>query len=356
MTKAYNSNREIRSERGCRLSKSLTAPIKAAVASVLFLTLTAGCANLVVERLKTEPAQPIAGSPVTLSAAVRNKGWFRRAGPSHLLLAAVRLQPSQTVEYKIIKVPPIRGGARHFVVSPNWLLTQPGGYFLIAVADFYDEVHESDENDNTASRRFRVAPGSAAEGCILPIPQADIPRVTGGEPYQNPFGTIGINFAFDYPTTQYVDVVAPCGGTVTAKDRDPSPTGGGREIVSVNIKGQGNPPLNMFITFDPDSTDATTNDEQYEEVTVVEGDVVARGQPLGRLVVRDEGEPEWYPVVTWSTFYGEDTSLLLTDHECPRDFLTPAAQAALDQLFQQINQQMDPSDPGYPVLPVCQQP
>jgi hypothetical protein len=215
-------------------------------------------------------------------------------------------------------------------------------------------VAESNESDNATWKQFAVAPIPTIGGCILPIKQADIVRVTSGQPYQSDGGSNGIHFGFAASGLEYVDVVAPCGGTVTERRRVDADGAIGRERVSLNIQGQGSPPLNMFVVFEPYSTDATTNDDQDDEVIVQVDDVVEQGDMLGRLVVRDQGMADWFPNVGLMAYRGAPTDSLMANHECPRNFLTPGTSVVLDQLFERLNGEMEPSAPNYPVVPVCQ--
>ena len=171
--------------------------------------------------------------------------------------------------------------------------------------------------------------------------------VTGGQQYREE-GHIGIDFRFD-TNGDGVEVIAPCGGEVTAVRETINPSNGS-SMWSVNIRYSAD--WNIFIVFEPDTNVAVDMQQQrnWIEFPIVVGiedgyphtSQVTQGQLLGKLVVRDPQRSgfDWYPHIHLTISRDER----LSQHVCPRDKLTPEAKTALDTLYGGF-------DP--PLLPVC---
>ena len=183
--------------------------------------------------------------------------------------------------------------------------------------------------------------------CILPIGDDYIQLVTGGQQYRGN-EHIGIDFRFD-TNGDGVEVIAPCGWEVTEVRETTNPSNGSL-MWSVNISYSAD--WNIFIVFEPDTNVAAAVQQQrnWIDFPIVVGILdgypytfqVTQGQILGKLVVRDPQISgfDWYPHIHFTI----SRNARLTQHVCPRDYLTPEAKTALDTLYGGFNP---------PLLPVC---
>lgn len=339
------------------------------VISVFFLSVITGCADLTVSKLAYSPANPATEEQVAITAVVTNQGnttipginllMASLAGPSSLEIM-VEGEDGERYANGTFSVPSLQFG-ESYTVTHTVQLSVPQQYTVTATADSADVVNESREGNNVRMVLLGVT-GAIAGNCILPIRAADLPSVTGGQKYEGyiPDGHEGIDFEFKLDNdpaepndSQWIDVIAPCGGIVTEK-LEKFNTNGNKQI-SVNIK-ENDSDLNMFIVFEPDTPNTDDFTLQSGEIYVNQNDQVTQGQLIGKLFIRNPGtsNPDWYPVIHWTVFSGPDTGSMFTNHECPRDSLTPGAQQELDSLFNRLNQerlQENPSEP--PLLPIC---
>ena len=76
----------------------------------------------------------------------------------------------------------------------------------------------------------------------------------------------------------------------------------GHELTTIPVVLKMNPYWYVVCNFEPQTTSTAVLDEQRASITVREGDVLARGDLLGDLVV-GEVNPEAYPHVHFSLFY-----------------------------------------------------
>ena len=155
--------------------------------------------------------------------------------------------------------------------------------------------------------------------CILPMQEPGL--VTGGQQFNSEYAGVvhtGLDFRFDSPLPT---IVAPCDGVVTGINVHPIALD--NLIVDVNIRY--NAEWNYFIAFEPYSPDPLIADQQRAEIDVTIGQVVHRGDVLGRLVVPGGTE---FPHIHWGVTQGGVGDV------CPRDILTVEQQAELDAMYE----------------------
>ena len=166
--------------------------------------------------------------------------------------------------------------------------------------------------------------------CNLPV--AEVSLVVGGQQYNGTTHT-GLDFEFATPDPP---VLAPCDGVVKGINRHA--ISGGNIIIDLDIRYNQN--WGTFIAFEPYSPDELTADLQESKISALLNQVVKRGDLLGSLVV----PPTEYPHIHWQVYRNDAGRTPV----CPRTYLTPTDQSALDALYGSL---LGPSN--NPLLPVC---
>ena len=159
--------------------------------------------------------------------------------------------------------------------------------------------------------------------CILPVTNIDI--VTGGQQFNSIHECIvhtGIDFALSDSTRPVI--VAPCDGVITLISEHAISEG--NIIFDVNITYNNN--WNTFIAFEPYSPDPAIADLQRREIAVSLNRVVNQGDLLGRLVVPDDTA---FPHIHWGMSRSDTFTSV-----CGYDYLTPAAQAAINGKYTEL--------------------
>ena len=155
--------------------------------------------------------------------------------------------------------------------------------------------------------------------CVLPM--QDPALVTDGQQFNSEHEGVvhtGLDFRFDSPLP---NIVAPCDGVVTGITVHPI----ARNNLIVDVGIRYNAEWNYFIAFEPYSPDPLIADQQRAEIAVTIGQVVHRGDVLGRLVVPGGTE---YPHIHWGVTQTGVGPI------CPRDILTPSEQAEVDAMYE----------------------
>lgn len=119
-------------------------------------------ADLVLDELSAEPAEPVAGEGFALRAVVRNAG-ARDAGPFDV---AFRLDDRDA---GTVRVAGLAAGASASVTGPDPLDAEAGNHTARATADSAGEVPEGAEGNNAADLALRVAAGA-----LPPAPRPDL--------------------------------------------------------------------------------------------------------------------------------------------------------------------------------------
>ena len=187
--------------------------------------------------------------------------------------------------------------------------------------------------------------------CILPVSGPERPLVTAGQQWRSVSGgTVhrGLDFGFARPEpaepTVLIDIAAPCDGVVREIRRHQLATGRWRYSVVLRHGWA----RNVLLGFEPDSPEMDIVERQGKELAVSLGQVLERGDLVGRLVVAGLPAPDpaaYVPHLHWGMYVTSSE----TDDACPAEFLIPAEAAALDALYGSL----PGTTPGSVLLPVC---
>ena len=177
---------------------------------------------------------------------------------------------------------------------------------------------------------------------ILPVPLADLPLVTGGQPFNSSYGGIthtGLDFKFSIPpSTTYPTIISPIDGVVQGIRRHAIGDAG---YIIFDVEIRYNRDWNTLVVFEPYSSNTLIADQQEREITVGRCQAVRQGDVLGHLVV----PATEYPHIHWQI-----SQIPSGTPVCPRNFLSGADQAELDELYGSLRSP-DPLEVN--LLPVC---
>jgi hypothetical protein len=182
----------------------------------------------------------------------------------------------------------------------------------------------------TRGRCFDYEFPSGEPQCVLPVANTDL--VVGGQQFNSEYAGVvhtGLDFTFASPLPA---IVAPCDGVVVEINQHPIALD--NIITDVVIKY--NDDWSTFIAFEPYSPDPTIAEAQASQIAVTVGQVVHRGDLLGHLFVPDPITA--FPHIHWQVQRDGEAQI----PECPRNFLMPDEQEALDVLYG-----------SFGLLPVC---
>ncbi len=150
--------------------------------------------------------------------------------------------------------------------------------------------------------------------------------VIGGQQFNSVTGDTvheGLDFKFNSPLAT---IIAPCNGVVVGITTHPIYL----DNLIVDVEIRYNAEWSTFIAFEPYSPDPAIAAQQRSEIAVTLGQVVNKGDVLGRLVVPGDTE---FPHIHWGLIrVGSEGGIPV----CGRDYLSAAQQEELDDMYARV--------------------
>ena len=161
------------------------------------------------------------------------------------------------------------------------------------------------------------------EDPVFELPVNDIDEVTGIQVFHDPRST-QLHNGYDFKLENDTDIYAPIAGKVSNVKKHRMSNDYWLIDVFITI----DPKWKMFIAFEPWTQDESVIDDQMENITVQEGDIVSVGDHVGILnPVKDSEFPHiHWNVIEYTTAVGDD------QNRNPYFYVSDDAKADMDYL------------------------